>query len=95
MFVFSFFTQVDIGLIADIEFMTSVSSLQFLGVVLIAVAHHSAVKASSDEKRQRVVMAVGEPAVHHLLVVHIDKAPCDIYTIDHHVCTHDEGRLYC
>ena len=73
--VASFLTEVEVYLIAHVQFVAAVAGIYARCIHLVRVAQNNAVNTSAYEEGHRVGRRVAYASVHHLAVVGIDNAP--------------------
>lgn len=75
--------EVDIGLIANKQFMTAIAETQRRGIVFITIAQHHPMKLSANIGRNGRAWTVSHTRIHHFLLMYIGQTGRYIGTIAH------------
>ena len=82
------FLEVQVNLIADKQFVTTMTKTDSVGVHLITVTQMYAVEATADKGCNRICGTISNSSVQQFVLVLIDQSCRNISAIDSTVITH-------
>lgn len=94
MFILSFLKQIQLRLIADDDFMTTIQCPDTSRVHFVRITEIDAVEVPAEEKTDRIRRAIRHSAVQLMLAAMISDAPRHVRTETYGIGTQHGGRMY-